>query len=576
MSASSATESTTIDSSTAIAPPLRFISFSGGGGNSHSMLAGMVAGSPDALENAGQPRSLASLLKSVRGISGNSGGTWFLTMLAYSNAFRKGFESRSETDRYNTTGYNGQTRRIFQGIDQTTKSIPDFSSIPYVGNTLKQAAIGFGKVRDQIDYLRRLAIGIGSIGLNWRNIVEKIVFKPYNMLTELSNIKLSGQRQPWAVDKDLLYGTALQTAAVVMDNQNISRDKVFVSASRAGVSLTAQFTPVTIASLVKSTGAKPEARVTLNGGHNTFKYTNNKLLLAPAPVSRVIDSELDASDLNVIEPTVASSAAPAMVAAPDSWAQRYLPGKHLSSLRNELANFTRDLSPLAQVVDGRFRMPRSLPASRNLSSSFKNISTNGYTRMADGVYIDNQAATNMIRNIQDKYGTQKEFHLTLFANTNQAPLTDVKMIIGPNNQQANYTVPVDIARIFGNQDGKNTDGDTLIFPDYGFNTKVPSSKVFDPIAWNNKTQPDWKYSQGDVSISYFKLKAKTVSNAAFGIKGGQNAQVSIFLASNLNSSWLPSDMAYLDSYDSNFNIYRKAINSEGGFGHIKDAFGLPA
>ena len=194
--------------------------------------------------------------------------------------------------------------------------------------------------------------------------------------------------------------------------------------------------------------------------------------------------------------------------------------------------------------------------------------------MADGVYPDNQSAANMVRLVQDKYGTQKEFQITLFANANQAPLTDVKMLVGPNNLQSTYTVPIDLARLFGNQDGKNSDGDTLVFPDYGFNVKVPSSKIFDPTVWHGKVEPDWKYSNDNVNISYFKLNAKTVANAAFGIKGGQDVKVGIFLAKNLNSSWLPSNPAYLDSYDSNFDVYRKAINAHGGFTYIKDAFGL--
>jgi len=95
-----------------------YLAFSGGGWNSHSMLAGMIAGMLDGMHNERRNemarRSLLRLFHNVEGISANSGGSWFLTQLAYSDPFSESFESPREVNAYNTTGFNGQTRNLFR------------------------------------------------------------------------------------------------------------------------------------------------------------------------------------------------------------------------------------------------------------------------------------------------------------------------------------------------------------------------------------------------------------------------------------------------------------------------------
>ena len=57
----------------------RYFSFSGGGFNSHSFLAGMISGSLDSLHKSGRIRDIGLLTRSVDGFSANSGGSWFLS-----------------------------------------------------------------------------------------------------------------------------------------------------------------------------------------------------------------------------------------------------------------------------------------------------------------------------------------------------------------------------------------------------------------------------------------------------------------------------------------------------------------
>jgi len=555
----------------------RYLAFSGGGWNSHSMLAGMVSGSLDAMESKGLGRSITTLFKGVEGIAANSGGGWFLTQLAYSTPFRQAFESLSETNNYKTTGFNGQTRQLFQP-SLTTKS-PSITGLPFVSGILQQAGGAVSDAVNWIDYYNNLVKTIGGTGLNWRNVVEQLVYKPYNMAGTLSSLNLTSPRESWATDKDLLFATALHSAPVTMETKGILRDKVFSRVSNPGVNPVAQFTPVTIASEVVTPGTAPQAKAILEGGAANLQYTNNAINIpfvsrAPKTVSKAVPAILNASGLNVMEPSVASSSAPAMVASPTTWAQRYLPGTVLASLRNELSELTKDIAPLAQLNNGQLTMPRTLPATSSLADSVSKLSAGNYTRVADGGYVDNISAANILKHIQKTEGTSQPFNLTLFSNTSTDPLTGIRMKTGANSLSS-FTLPSDLAGLFGNSTGNNADLDNITFTDFGFNPKVPSNKIFDASAWLGE-QPEWSTQNGDIDINYYKLNVRTVANKAFGIQPGQQGTLNIFVARNKNSSAAPLKPEYLDSYDNNFDTFRNAVSTGGAFPLIQDAFGLTA
>lgn len=546
--------------------------FSGGGWNSHSFLAGMISGSLDAQEKEGKGRSLATLLQNLEGISANSGGTWFLTQLAFSEPFRKQFETLSETNNYKTTGFGGQTRRLFAAAPKT---YPSVLNLPRVRSLLKSEGINLlpnspvQKAVGYLNYYLNLVNTIGQSDLNWYNLVEGLVYKPYNMNSTLRTMGLNGTRQSWAKNKDLLYGTAFFNAPVVMENQSLHT--VLSRVTNAGVNTRSQFTPVTISSEVITPDSNPVCKVLLGGGNASLEISNSNPL-GPKAISKSLASSLSANELNVMDASIASSSAGAMVASPNSWAQRYIPSENRRWLRNNLGEFAKGLAPIAQLSGGSLKMPRSLPKSTKLSDSVSRLSDGMYTRFADGGYVDNIAATNMLRHIQDTDGTAKPFKLTLFSNNSNDPVTGIRMKTGPN-QLSSFTLPSDVTGLFGNTDGLNNDQDLITFPDGGFNIQVPSNKIFDPSAWNNQA-PLWSTKQGDIDISYFKLNVTTVANKAFGIKAGQSGIVNLFVANNRNSGPGPVKPHILNSYDNNFDIYRAAISSGGAYPFIKEAFGL--
>ncbi len=195
-------------------------------------------------------------------------------------------------------------------------------------------------------------------------------------------------------------------------------------------------------------------------------------------------------------------------------------------------------------------------------------------KLADGGYADNTAAANMLRHIQDTDGTTAApFELTIFANSSDDPVTGIKMRIGRNGDLSKFRLPTDVAALFGNSDGRHNDGKVIEGPLPWQGDKIISPKIFSPDAWIDESA-DWSYTQGDVDISYYKLDVRTMANDDFGIKPNQRGTVNLFVASNRDSFAGPVMPEYLNAYDENFDVYRKAIGSKGGFDFIKDAFNL--
>ena len=87
------------------------MALSGGGWNSQSLLAGTFA---VLLDKTTGESSLDNLMQNIRGVSANYGGTWFLNLLANSQAYYDGLNTNSGRDSYNNTGYNGQLAAKYQ------------------------------------------------------------------------------------------------------------------------------------------------------------------------------------------------------------------------------------------------------------------------------------------------------------------------------------------------------------------------------------------------------------------------------------------------------------------------------
>lgn len=95
------------------------IAFTGGGWNAMSGHSGWIGSALASGEHIqGSPLSLDQLFEDTQSAAGNSGGSWFLSMLAYSEGFAHdlNYNSRSWFD----TGYFGEQKRIFMTAAEST------------------------------------------------------------------------------------------------------------------------------------------------------------------------------------------------------------------------------------------------------------------------------------------------------------------------------------------------------------------------------------------------------------------------------------------------------------------------
>ena len=535
----------------------RYLAFSGGGFNTHSMLAGMVAGVMDSFTATQRIRDLDLLMRHVDGVSSNSGGSWFLSQLAYSDQFKSQFESPRLTDNYNVNGYNGQIDNLWKGLS------PDPSFTDSIKEYFPTSSIIFSWINLISEY-----------GFDWHSFNDYFTYQPFNnypMHDELYSLTLSSERLPWANDKDLVTAAAVQTEPVVLNEYGWLNDKVFASVQPSNLKPKAQASPLGLVSDYDEVLGESIGIAKIYSGQGVIEYTTNEF--SPQYATTPLKAKYDANDLGVIDAAIASSSAAALLAAPTTF--KNVSSLLVSPMRNELAERYRNLAPWSSFNnkgDGTFDIRRSVLSSEDIDNDFQRFSRDGYTRLADGGYVDNTSAAFMLNHLQNE-NRESNFHMTIFANTSSKPSIQMK-IDNDGLKSKNFALTTDVASLFGNSDGNNSDGEIIEPNFFGVPLNVPSSKIFDSDAWIGVDEPTWSFSKDNFKIDHFSLEVTTVDNKSFDIKGGQSGVVDIYLASNTDGFAAPIKSSHLAAYADNYSFYRQAISEGGGFEHLIKSFGV--
>jgi len=590
----------------------RYLALSGGGWNAHSSHAGLLAGAMDVLEKTFKDKSIDNLLGRVEKLSSSSGGTWFSTHLAYTDAYRSQFESKQGRDSYTTTGYNGQLRKIFEGLgfnkDGSIKT-PPLSGPAKIGYNLLKSGIDTAiataskitgvnpqSIKSGLDtVLFTTAMAVDTLknsGVSWLGYVNNYVNKPLNLGNALQGLTMNSQRMPWAQDVDLILPGAMQTS-----KQTLGTDKQFGRSSRAThravmtqpVSPPGHFVPVSLISTAATTpNGSPSGKAIFPAGGFTSVYQSESLFNKSKPIQKTIPSTL-ANQLSITTASAVSSAAAGMMAGPIALTSSLfespsLPKLAKSSLQfaqDNISDFVADLAPAVSINNG---VLGDAPALTKDQHNIKKVADSGLIRMADSGYVDNSSVAFLLKDIQDTDGPSQPFHITLWMQSNQKadPVTGLKsrVRIGPDARQlSDYGLASEIPLLFGQSKGDGTlDSDPIIHSasPKGLPIFAPSAKVFDESAWYGKLKADWSYSKDNIELTYFKLPVKTVENKTFGLKAGQSGVLHLFSATNPESAPAPLSFANLNEYDQNYNVIRDAIANHGGFEKLQDAFGLAA
>lgn len=552
----------------------RLVAFSGGGWNSHSTLAGLIGG---ALATSGQ--DLSSMFGQTQAISANSGGTWFLSHLAYSDAFRTSLENQSERQSYNQSGYNALVRQAFSNLNPDTTTDITKALAAAIGVTT-DALLKTKDWQTLLPYVFGLAgNAIAVNNLNWRSFVDQFVYG-YDGISNLQSVNLDSPRLPWAAGKDLSFATAITAYPTVIQNQGgITQNKLF-SQARPDPLLSrwkqVERKPAVLPLLVVSDANGPSSQsgyAEFPFGDVDLKFSSNAFSLTrPDPITGTIRQEPQ-SQLSIVDATTASSAAAALLASPGVYGTSTL----TKPLRNTAASVLREMAPLASFAGNGFRTPKESEAlSRN--TKLADLAAESLMRLADGGYVDNTSVAYGLRQLQRSSGLAAPFEIALLMNSSVDPITMLPMPIG-SGQLSGYKVQPDVAKLFGfTAEGQPVKNGVLDFEGLPLlHPSVPSPWIFDADAWQGIDNPTWSFSadNGSYSANYFELPVTTVDNDILGIRGGQRGVLHLFLTNNSQSFAAPVTPSILDEYDQNYSFGLQAMAS-GGWEVLATALGVAA
>ena len=551
----------------------RYLTFSGGGWNTHSFLAGIIGGGMDAMEEGGSKpkRALEAMMENIEGIGAISGGSWFLSHLMYSRKFNRSFNSKLKRDKYLSKGYLGRLEKNLQGVIDIELNPIFKRSIRLLKKVLEKETI------DEIKYIAKVATFLNEEEFSWRSFVENLVYKPLGMLEELSGKNLASDRLPWANDIDFNIATAITTSDTVLRQHEATAGKNRVFGHANAILKNAQARPLGLRSVVEEN--KISATGDIPVGNNLKLKFENDQLLGQEEKKLSLDASFGipiSEELSIIDATVASSSALSALAQPKAF---YLPRfatKYLSSIFKEL-------SPMASFLDNgalELDIPNKSVMDSTFEESFESVQKNGLVRLMDGGYVDNAPAAFILRDIQRDIGINQSFDLTMFFNSSYDPITEgVKVNTGDSViEMSDFVLPQDLAQLFGRtiSDELSNPGTLVHGPFPKLKNNMPSPQIFSEDSWNGETKPEWSYEKGSVEIRYFDLDVTTVRNKQFGVEGGQKGRVRLFTANNHESFAAPVRKKFFGEYKNNFSYARDAFSQGEGSELLLDALGIEA
>lgn len=328
-----------------------FATFSGGGWNSHTVSSAMVGGALDAARKSSQTTvelGMPTLFDGIDGLAGNSGGSWFVSMLTYSQDFASDLANQASD--WFSTGYMGQQQQLIgitskqaaatalngvleSIVAQNVSSLPLYDQIKSAvfGNTdvagflattifgtLSKAVIDvvLAATPDSAEPEVENIAGLVSLSYNesndgktpnWMKIVKDVAFGSYGMTEKLSD-PITMNRLDWAADKSLIIGAAKPMAQTISyaDSNYLNS---FVEASTSVAKLVdaeSYYTPITMVLQPQGEGY-PEDQLIFTAGDLNLNYEQRGLLGQDKAQATTTLSNLSIDELSIIDVATISS-----------------------------------------------------------------------------------------------------------------------------------------------------------------------------------------------------------------------------------------------------------------------------
>ncbi len=536
------------------------IAFAGGGWRAHAAHAGWTI---SLLQNG--KKALEDVFTHVGTVSSNSGGSWFSTMLVYSDDFVKAIEA---PDAINTWSNAGSNAAGWLGKQQHHFDKAILCDDTLSGN--KFLACVFMKYTNG---LRNATY--------WNKVVTDLVFKDYPI-----SESLNGTRQLWAKDKALLLAATMLTNEAVLGQRGFEMYTQYYQACLSPstpelnglqgatcgtVGNTPDVTPVTFSSMPDhSTFTSPHFFPALGEqGQLNLGYTENASS-SPETQSSTIRNPLRNDHVPVMVAAAASSAAAGFAASHtvlshhqnnSSW-ENLLEWEESYAASDAALNFQLEGTIQHLVANGK---------------TVEELAKKKIVQLADGGPVDNSGVAQIVSFLQ-RNNQATDFNIVAFDN--------VQDLYMPGGSAAN--VGTDIAYLFGrglshgNQfcSGRNGTGTCVT---------VPNLQIFELAPLESKPLLTWSAAAPDDNVSgvvhqliYTKYSVTTVANSTFSITAGSKGTLHAFTC-----AWSDADTAPQNkTKDGDFKAYAEMFNfihtglqkqdmtGKTGLKYLEEALGL--
>ncbi len=553
------------------------VAFAGGGWRAHSGHAAWVMSLLHANQSncalsgsAGNPACLTSALTNVKTISGNSGGSWFSTMLMYDEDFINQITNTNATSQwglYNPRdpdggGWLGRQRTYFQGFKDCHRLTGD----DYI-------ACWLGGYYNSCD---------NTLVPDWSLVTSELVYKGYNWQS-YGNLN-TNTRQPWAKDKSLLMAATLVTNSVVLNDNGDSKDEIYyqvcdynntvkLDKHHGGSCLDASgntvampdVVPVSFTSLAESS---PSLKAPTFYSARTPSYNLGYSVaydLGKAPTR----TSLPVSKFN----TMANDVPVLWAAASSSAATGYTASHKVTKAKCS----AWDCAYHARNLGLSFKFPNYGNGEIMYTSgsamdvmSLDELNNQRLLKLADGGVVDNSGIAQLISYLQ--LNTMADgFNIVAFddvqyndaRDTTKYPSSDIGYL---------FTSPKDNKITF-----------------QGFTIRVPPLAILkeDPASAQPITQYTWTVVDGSGTrtqnkLHYYIYKVETIPNGNFSINGSSKGTIHVFSSEFGCATTAPENNNNFDCYDSmiqNFpttlaNLPDGQTTGKTGLELLREAFGL--
>lgn len=543
-----------ICSTTAKGVETDLLSFEGGGFRAMVADAGIIGA---ALK--GKQMSAGYLLDNVSVISGNSGGTWFSTCLAYSPEFVSGLEKVDNFFDAKSGGYMGILSTSYK--EYVRKLV--ITDNPVVNSFIKQ--VGSQKAGLELAQYLKILKYAGS--LNWIDALKETVFKPYNTadFIQQTNFKDSLSFRTSALPKQpLVFEISWSTNGAGIGRFSLTNETI-ATANNIGkdeFNSPYVFTPGSITSLGSVSKLPAPTLPSQNTSDLNVTYATTKPLGSPnkydGPSVEVQLKDLRFDDLSILSATAASSSAAGLV---DSAASLYS-SKILAKEKFPDAIVNNLLSALQELA-----VPVSINKNTGIISDF-NKHTDGkmshvgavspselfqtpILRLADGAYIDNTGITSGLTYLQNNELLHENFNVT--AVTTLKPNTKEDKALKSINPGYLSLSPATRALFTGAGQFQTM---------AGFNVSHLSAAIFDASKTTGLSEPVWMYrdTNSPFGVDYYQLGVTTVPNN-FNLKPGLHGTLNLWVVRTADTMTAIPVLAPFNQYKELFYKITGAMGS---------------